>query len=170
MILTTADFSTAPFQLTLDPNQEADLLVLIQEVEDEYLPILFGLELYELFIADLALPVVGEPTAARFVKVYNPFNDQTDDILIRSEGIEIMLKSLVYFEYVRKLPVEVTTVGIKKTDSNNSVNVTAVKFDLIRRYNRGIDTLKTLQYYMLDVNPDDYPEFKGTEIDYSDPF
>lgn len=170
MILTTEDFKTAPFELTLDPNQEVDLSVLIQEVEDDYLPILFGLELYNLFIADLALPVEGEPTAARFIKVFEPLNDQTDDILIRSEGIKYMLKSLTYFEYVRLLPLKVVTTGIKKTESNNATNVTAVKFDLIRRYNKGIEILKTLQYYMLDVNPDDYPEFKGVEIKYSDPF
>ena len=168
MILTVEDFKVAPFELILTPIQSTDLGVLIQEVEDEYLPILFGLELYDLFIADL--DVSNRPTTARFVKVFEPFNDQTDDLLLRSKGILYMLKALVYFQYVRLLPNIVTAVGIKTTKSNNSVDVTPVKFDLVRRYNDGIEVLKTIQYYMCEVDPSNYPEYKGSEVEFSDVF
>ena len=155
------DFATGRFRIPLDPQQEADLQSYIDDVEAEYLPKMFGVELYDLFIADLALPVAGEPTAPRFIKVFEPFIDQTEEILTQSEGIVKMLNGITYYLYVRDLIGKVTTNGTKVTISENSVNISGVQYDISSRYNDGIANYKTIQNFMLNVDPTTYPEFKG---------
>ena len=52
LILTIDDFETGETKIALDPEQEIDLDEYIDKVEDEYLPKLFGVDLYNLFVAD----------------------------------------------------------------------------------------------------------------------
>jgi len=163
-ILTIDDFENGRYSIPVNPTQETDLMDKIVFVENKYLPRLFGVELYDLFIADLVLPVEGEPTAPRFVKVFNAFNYQQEghcEKLVRSEGIKEMLKGFVYYLYTRDVVSRITTVGIKKTKSENSENITAIKHDITGRFNDSVRTFKAIQFYICDNDEFDYPEFKG---------
>ncbi len=165
-ILKLSDFEQGRYKIPLDPEQGPDLQIQIDYVENYYLKRLFGIELYDLFVIDLALPVAGEPTTPRFVKVFNAFDFQdTNDIIYSSEGIKELLKGLTYFYYLRDLNKRVTTVGTTVTKSANSENVTALFANVTSRYNEGIDTLWTIQRYMADFNSADYPEYKGVLVD-----
>ena len=162
-ILEVNDFSNGRYKIPVNLKQETDLNEKIAYVEGYYLPRLLGVELYDLFILDLAAPVAGDPTDARFVKIYNPFNYQQAgncEILVQSEGIKEMLKGFVYYLYTRDTVSRITTVGIKKTDSENSQNLTAIKHDITSRYNEAITTYKAIQYYICE-NEADYTEYNG---------
>lgn len=170
-ILKTSDFENGRYKIPLNPTQQTkDLPEYITDVENEYLVLLFGVELYDLFIIDLGLPVVGDPTDPRFAKVFDPFNEQTDTNLIISKGIKEMLKGFVYYLYVRDIITRVTTIGAEMPESVNAETISGIKHDITSRFNEAVDEFKTLQFYMTCVNPDDYPEFAGSNQDFNHPF
>jgi len=163
-ILTIDDFKHGRCKIPVNPKQEFDLMETISFVENKYLVKLFGVELYDLFIEDLALPVIGEPTDPRFTKIYNAFNYQKSghcEKLVCSEGIKKMLCGFVYYLYTRDIVSRITTVGIKKTDSQNSSNLTAIKHDITGRFNDSVRTFKAIQYYICNNDEFEYPEFNG---------
>ena len=172
-ILTINDFSNGRYKIPVNPTQEIDLTDKITYVEGYYLPRLLGVELYNLFIADLAAPVAGEPTDPRFVKIFNPFYYQESgdcEILVQSKGIKEMLKGMVYYLYTRDEVSRITTVGIKKTDSENSQNVSAIKHDITSRWNQSIETYKAIQYYICNADDFEYDEFQGVNEPFNHPF
>ena len=159
-ILQVSDFESGRYKIPVKTNQDSGLTEKIDFIENTYLPRMFGVELYDLFIADLAgTPSV--PVSARFLQVFNAFNDQTDDILTQSEGIKVMLEGLVYYLYIRDRVTRVTVDGLKVTTGENSNNVTAIGHDITSRYNEAILNYQTIQNYMFNVDPDTYPEFDG---------
>ena len=159
-ILQISDFQSGRYKIPVKTLQDEGLQEKIDFVENTYLPRLFGVELYDLFIADLAgTPSI--PMSARFLQVFDPFNDQTDDCLTQSEGMKVMLEGFVYYLYVRDRVTRVTTEGVKLTTGENSDNITAIGHDITSRYNEAILNYQTIQNYMLDVDPDTYPEFEG---------
>tara|TARA_R110000764_G_scaffold89383_2_gene170859 strand:- start:3281 stop:3799 length:519 start_codon:yes stop_codon:yes gene_type:complete len=167
IILSISDFQYGRTKIALNPIQETDLGEYIDAVESEYLPQLFGKELYDLFIADWNAPVVGVPTATRFAVVYNPFVYQNDTVLIQSEGIKEMLKDMVYYLFVRDMPTRVTTVGLERVLGENSEYVSAITHDVTSRYNQGIETFDTIQYYMRVFDKINYPEYKGITLNFA---
>ncbi len=158
-ILNDEDFEKGRYRIPLDPEQENDLNDTIQTVEDEILPQLFGVELYNLFIADL---VAGVPQSARFVTIFEPFNDQTNGCITQSQGMKVMLKGYTYYDYVRDTNGAVTTNGTKNTISENSTDMNGIQYDLTSRYNDGVRNYKAIQTYMASIDPDTYPEYDGT--------
>ena len=160
-ILQETDFDNGRFELPTNTFQETSLTDYIDRVEAYYLPRLFGVELYDLFIADLSVGTPQTPSDPRFTQVFNAFNDQTDDCLTQSEGMIVMLKGFVYYLYVRDRVTRVTTDGIKVTTGENADNVTGIGHDLNSRYNEAIETYKVIQNYMLNVDDATYPEFEG---------
>ena len=166
-ILITDNFKNGRFKIPTNTYQETDLSQYIDNVESKYLIEMFGKELYDLFIIDLALPTAGEPTDPRFIKVFEPFTDQTDGCLTISKGIKVMLEGFTYFEYSRDLSPRLTTVGSKKATSENAIDAPV---DLVSRYNQSIENYKVIQNYMLNIDPDTYPEFEGVNLDYNHPF
>lgn len=162
-ILVPDDFKFGRYAIPLNQEQEDENLPsYIDRVEAKFLPRLFGKELYDLFILDLADPVIGEPTDPRFVFIYNPFTFQEDYVrLLESGGIEDMLKGLVYYEYVRDNITRLSTTGAERTKSENSVSISGIQHDLNGRYNEAIRTYQDIQEYMCVVDPGLYPEYKG---------
>jgi len=162
MILNINDFEYGRTKIALNPVQEIDLGRYIDSVESEYLPRLFGKELYDLFVADWD-SVTGVPISARFLEVYNSFLFQNTYVLIQSEGIKEMLKDIVYYLFVRDLVSRVSTVGLELVLGENTQSVSAIQHDITSRYNQGIDTFQTIQYYMSIFNKTDFPEYKGVK-------
>jgi hypothetical protein len=169
MILDIDDFEFGQFEIALDPEQEADLETYIDDVEAEYLPKLFGKELYDLFVVDWNTAPVGTPTAPRFSMVYDPFVEQNDCVMIQSKGMVEMLKGFVYYLFIRDQITRSTTMGVDSFLGENVEAKTAIQHDTTRRYNDGVDTFKTIQYYMSTFNPKDftYPEYKGVDLSFA---
>lgn len=167
MILSIEDFETGRTKIALNPEQEIDLDEYIDRVESEYLPKLFGIELYNLFVADWNLIPVGVPTANRFSIVYNEWTFQDDIVMIQSEGMLEMLKEFVYYLYLRDDVTRSSTVGLERVLGENTDSVTAIGHDITSRYNEGIDTFQTIQYYMEKFDKINYPEYKGVNVEFA---
>ena len=166
-IIQVTDFATGKYVIPTNPLQDTDLQTYIDDAQRVYLPMLFGVELYDLFIADL---VANVPQATRFIKVFDPFQDQTNGILTISDGMKEMLKGFVYYIYLRDLVNRATTTGLTRVLHENSENVNAVWYDLNRRYNEAVETYKIIQHYMTITNSTEYTEYNGVFIDYNQPF
>lgn len=172
-ILTVSDFDNGRYKIPTNNSTEIDLMQTITDVEECYLPKLLGVELYDLFIIDLAAPIAGEPTEPRFVKIYNAFNYQETGgcaKIVQSKGIKEMLKAFVYYLYTRDIQSRITTVGIKQTESDNSINFSAIMHDITSRYNDGVATYKAIQYYICENDEFEYTEFEGVNKPFNHPF
>ena len=168
-IIVAADF-TGRYAIPLNPNQEIDLTNMITYVENEYLPSLFGVTLYDLFIADLA-GAPGVPASARFLTVFNALSYQdSNGPIYKSEGIKEMLKGLTYFHYLRDRGGKPNTTGFSTADSENSTNISALAAGVTSRYNQGIDSYRVIQDYMSNEDSATYPEFEGINQEYTYPF
>jgi len=166
MILKISDFETGRTKIALNPEQEIDLMEYIDKAEREYLPLLFGKELYDLFVVDWDV-LLGVPTSPRFIVVYEPFTFQGDLLMLQSLGIKTMLKDFVYYLYVRDIVTRQSTVGLEVVVGENTGNVSAIKHDVTNIYNDGVDTFDTIQYYMKSYNTNEYPEYKGILINFA---
>ena len=160
-ILQITDFDNGRFKIPTNSFQEMDLEDYINKYELKYLPLLFGVELYELFEADL---VAGVPQTPRFEDVFNAFLLQTDCDYCNSEGMKEMMKGFVYFHYTRDTFTRNTTNGVKQTFSENSVSLDTVSADLTTRYNEGVNTFQCIQRKMCDES-ETYPEYKGLNLE-----
>lgn len=169
-ILTTDDFMNGRYIIPVIGQTKTDLELYIERIEFEYLPKLFGKDLYDLFLLDLAQPTVGEPTDPRFVKVYNPLIEQPETCLYESWGIKEMLKGFVYYHFIKDDTSRVTTIGIKMTLGENSDSVSAIHHDILCRFNDSVSTYKAIQWWMCDEDSDNYPEYKGITEHYNHPF
>lgn len=172
-ILAISDFDNGRYSIPTNQKTQIDLQKTIDFVEAHYLPRLLGVDLYVLFLADLALPVVGAPTSPRFIKIFNAFNYQPTgdcDEITQSKGIKDLLEAFVYYLYTRDITSRITTVGIKQTDSDNSTNFSAIMHDITSRYNDGITTYKAIQFYICDSTEFDYPEYRGVYEPFNHPF
>lgn len=167
-IVKTSDFSVGRYILVTSPDQKDDLQIQIDYVENLYLKRMFGIDLYNLFIADL---IAGVPQTARFIFVFNSFDYQdTNGPIYSSEGIVEMLKGIIYFFYIRDLNAKVAATGTIKTKSANSENVPSSSLSVQSRYNEGISSYWAIQIYMNLLNSEDYPEFEGQIERKANPF
>ena len=166
-ILQVTDFTDGRYRIPTNPKSSQDdtLQIHIDYVENYYLNRLFGVELYDLFVIDLAAPVAGDPTDPRFIKVFEPFDEQdTNDFIYSSEGIKEMLKGFTYFYYLRDLNSKVATSGTIQTKSANSENISALWANVTSRYNEAVDTYRSIQWLMFDFDSATYPEYNGIFI------
>ena len=166
-IIQVTDFANGKFIIPTNPMQTTDLQTYIDDAQRSFLVQLLGVELYDLFIADL---VNNVPQSARFIKIFDPFNDQTNDVLTISDGMKEMLKGFVYYLYLRDLVNRATTTGLTKSLPENADNVSGVWYDLNRRYNESVETYKVIQNYMLVLYPTNYKEYEGVNLDYNHNF
>lgn len=174
-IVTPADFSqkNARYYIPKTNGQEEELQSYIDQVECDYLPLLLGVELYELFIADL--DTNNEPQAQIYKDIFEPFKrqyenhciDQSSRVLV-SDGMKAIIMGLTYFIYLRDRITRVTTVGLKQTEGVNSSNVGGVRHDLNSRYNQAVGSFLVIQEFITKINNCvDYPTFKGQAIEYN---
>lgn len=167
VILQLTDFDTGWFTTPLAAKQEAVLQEVIDDVEEEYLPLLFGVELHALFLADL--DPNGVPQTARFQFIYNKFVLQDDyciyDTIYQSKGMKKMLQGIVYFLYQRDQFTRATDNGAKMTRSENSDRARKVEHDIFSRWNQSHKYWTAIQWVMHDEREDEYPEFLGKPLE-----
>lgn len=167
IILQIEDFETGWFTTPLQTKQETALQEVIDDVECEYLVKLLGVELYELFMADL--DPQGVPQTQKYIDIYDKFQIQVDDCgantIYQSLGMKKMLKAIVYYLYQRDQYTRATDNGPKKTRSENSEAARKVEHDIFSRWNRAVRWWYAIQYRMKTENPDDYTEYEGKPLE-----
>jgi hypothetical protein len=175
-IVKPEDFTLGYYYIPKNENQKQSLQSYIDNVECEYLPDLLGVELYELFIADLDTNNV--PQTQIYKDIFDPFKKQeptqcigSTSPIINSKGMKEMIMGIVYFVAMRDRTSRIATTGIKRTDGMNSENVNGVEHDLNGRYNKGVETYKAIQYFIVRINDCvDYPTFLGVDTRYNQTF
>ena len=157
--LKPSDFATGNILLSQSDKTEIDLQIVIDKIEVDVLRRLFGIELYDLFIADLTVPFPRIPQAARFIVVFNEIY-LDDPIPFISEGILEMLKWFIWAEFVREQPFQNTTVGTVRNEAENAKIVTGSEYGWEVKYNKAVHSYINIQRFMLD-DATLYPEFNG---------
>jgi hypothetical protein len=157
ILISASDF-TGENKIATDVFTDAELDVFITLYEAKLLYELMGIELYDLFIADL---VGGVPQTAKYVTIYEAFVKEIDDEMITSDGMKVMLVKWVFFHYVRTQPQTNTIQG--NTQAEGTINMpSAMSYtSLCIDYNKMISTFKAIQNYIESVKDADYPTFKG---------
>lgn len=160
MIITTTDFIG---EYTVPSTRYSDLDLYINKYSKLYLERLFGVNLYNLFNADL---VEGVPQENRFLTVFNALSYDKDGCVYQSEGIKMMLVEFVYYHFIVESQLYNTSTGTMSTDSELSKPKPYAN-NIISAYNKAVSNSRVIQLYILD-NDEEYEEENIQEISYID--
>ena len=161
MFLTINDF-IGFYKVSGNSHTQSELQTYIDNGEPRYLMELLGVELYNLFIADLNPNFT--PQSQRFLDIFNPFSYDDDCGIVVSDGLIEMLKGFVYYDYVRDSDFFNTISGNVKHNYSNSSKARTVEYGLAERYNRALSTYIAIQDYIIK-NSQTYPEYNGQAKD-----
>lgn len=161
-IVKIADF-VGSVQIQQDDDTNGLFEAVRNEYADTFVRQMLGVELGNLFLADIG--VNGLPVAARFLTIFNAIQEDFGGSIIESKGIKDMLKNIVFYYFARQNNTKITLSGNVTAVGENS-KPTSDNFYLARFYNYGIDTAKTIQWYITQ-NLDVYPEYNGQEFRYN---
>lgn len=159
MFLTPTDFTGFYAISNGGANQNDKIEDYIAEYEPDFLRDLLGVELYDLFVADLD-PITGLPVTARFLDIYNAIYLDDDSCIRISKGMKEMLKGFVYFNIVRDSDFHNTISGNVKNEFSNASSVTTIQMGLNERYNVAVGYYNTIQWFICE-NSSVYPEYNG---------
>ena len=161
-ILQASDFTDNPiYNIALTMQAECEIDAMIDDVEKNTLQDLLGCDLYTLFIADLTVPTPQVPQTQIYIDIFEPFC--FDHELCgpqNSKGMKDLLMGFVYFEWHRYNQNKSTSTGVVRGDSENSNLATAEAFGIYNKYNRAVETYRSIQQYIYD-NSTVYPDFAG---------
>lgn len=160
-ILQASDFANK-FEIHTNGVNLLKLTSYIERYEESYIIDMLGVELGELFLADLEEPL----PYPIYTFLYEPFNYQNDYEILKSRGVVDMLLGFIYFEYLRDMKVQQTINIPVKVKGQNSDRANTLNMGLFERYNDSIVTYQAIQKYICE-NTEDYPTFKGVEKGYS---
>ena len=163
LLITTEDF-VAKFKISEDSFTELDPY--IQRYESKYLKDLLGVELFDLFKADV---VAHLPILAIYLNIFNEIRPTLiNEWQPISEGMKDMLLGFVYFEYMRDIPFTASVSGAVQSVFENSNPVAGNNYGLYERYNNSIRTYWAIQHYIVS-NPTDYDTYLSTSKGLSNP-
>ena len=162
-ILKTSDF-VGFFDVSQNKFTKVDLEAYILKYEHQYLEEMLGCDLAALLIADLDI-VTNIPITQRFLDIWNSFCDDTfrcTCLFYRSTGIKDMLKSFVYFHFVRDQFQKNTIAGnvVAKSEVSTQLDYNTQQGNTNERYNNGVKTFRAIQS-KVSIENTTYPEFKG---------
>lgn len=159
--ITYDDFGKGKYELHHGMYEQTKIQAYIDKYERQYLVKLLGVDLFNLFVADL---VAGVPQSAIYTKIYNPFEyDNVNCYVYISEGMIDMIKGFVYYQYLKDLTNTVAVSGNVRPLGENSENVSTLNSMIYTRYNDSVRTYKTIQKYICDFNSD-YLQYNGIGI------
>ena len=161
ILIDTDDF-VGKWNIAVDDYSEDRLNDYIDTFEKQYLVYLLGVELFDLFQADLVLQV---PQTARFVSIFNEFFIDDGSCVFHSEGMKKMLLGMIYFQYVRDNDIKQTPSGTYKNTSELANSFPSFN-SVVQRWNQSIENYQTIQWYICD-NPTIYPEYNGQLIQHT---
>lgn len=166
ILITTADF-TGRFQVNLNTANTPLLQACIDDWEKHYLCHLLGVELAELFIADLN----NVSQEARFTVIQDEFYLDHNSCVHHSRGLVYLLTACCYYHYVTDHSYRVADSGI--TYPNNEAQTVASPLGASRasevRWNEMLNTAAQIQWYVTSYAPQEfadnearmYPEYNG---------
>ena len=169
MLITAASF-TGRHKIATDNFSAASLDLYIAKYQAEMLQDLLGITLFNLFKTATTDLTVAPPSGI-YKDIYDAFAyDNSSSVqyvadcycvagsIVRSQGMQEMLKGFVYFFYTRDQPFKNTE------DNDNSKLVAAHKSGMISRYNDAVESYKAIQH-KISLDPANYPTFKGVAKD-----
>ena len=153
MYLIPKDFN-GYYDVSKDSFTEEDLENYITKLEPVILSKLLGVELYNLFVADLDTNNV--PQTQIYLDIYNAFNVDYNSTIISSYGMLEMMKGFIYYDYMRDSQFSSVITGKVDSDFANSRKVSSIEYGLQERYNIAVQTAWNIQWYICE-HLTDYP-------------
>ena len=151
LVITDYDFDEGKYVINDNDITRQDLKEYINDYERKFIYQLLGIELGDLFIADLNQDA-KIPTTPRFSKIFSPLYFKSScNRIINSKGMIDVLK------------------GNSQNLFESGENVPAYKNGVIIKHNQALDSYNAIQQYICD-NKEDYPEFDGERKNYMSPF
>jgi len=157
LIVKAADFTG---KYTIAQTSFTDLDSYILKYEERYLIELLGVELFDLFKADIATPL-SPPTDPIYLAIYNPIREDDSSCIRISEGMKEMLLGFIYFEYQRDIKFYSTPSGTVVGQSEVARESSGDENYIYGRYNEAVKSYNTIQWYIRDNETEDYPTFNG---------
>lgn len=159
MIINASDFQSGFYRIPTTQYTEDALTEAIETYEKAYLLCLLGVELGDLFIADLNN---GVPQTQRFIDIFEPFVKEIHCKKWVSQGIKKFLLGAVYWEIMNDrnwVPTEGGNVSNKKENSelinfDNNIRIAE------KRFNESKFTADAIQMFICDES-ETYPEYNG---------
>lgn len=161
--ITYEDFGKGKYELHHGMYEQTSINDYIDKYERHYLIKLFGVDLFNLFVADL---VNNVPQDAKYLAVYNPFEYDNSCAIIISDGMVDMIRGFIYFQYMKDLTNQVSVAGNVRPVGENSFEVSTLNSMIYTRYNGSLNTYKSIQKYMCD-NSSDYLKYNGVGLHYA---
>lgn len=162
VLVTLADF-TGILGIAKSIVTNPELQNYIDTNEGAYIRKILGVELGNLFIADLANP----SQADRFAALEDAFQVQDScGHIYESRGLVFILTSMLYFDYVYDTQVRHSQSGTTKSDAETAkTSSTQGAFaKAAKRWNDALADIEAIQYRCTTELPATYPEFKGISI------
>jgi len=158
LLIVKSDF-VGKYALASSTKGNDNIDAYIAEYEEQILIDLLGVELFELFKADVNSGT-KKPNTDIYLKLYDRLNFEYCNRLLTSFGIKNILLSIIYFYYVRDNKVKQTVNG--DVNIQTEVSQPSDQTYLLLRYNEAIMSYSVIQRYCLENETDIYPTFKGT--------
>jgi hypothetical protein len=156
-ILQTIDFIG---EYSVPQNAFSDLGIYIDKYEKIYLRKILGVELYDLFIADLTPTTPQVPQTPIYETIFEPIAINLNGIEIVSAGLKDILTQFIYFHYMREHRYQKTMSGVNSQASENGIDLGYNGFNLIDSYNYAVSNVNAVQCF-INENLVDYPTYNG---------
>lgn len=141
----------------ISQNTYTDIDSYISKYEEPYLIDLLGVELFDLFKAQVSSQVVA---AGIYKDLYDPIREDDDSCIRISEGMKEMLLGFIFFEYMRDQKYKPTPSGKVTGQSELNRETSFEENNIYGRYNISIKSYETIQWY-INENIDIYPTYNG---------
>lgn len=161
IIITNADF-IGEYKVAQDSYTTSDIDAVIASNEKKLLVDLLGLELFDLFEADLVDRV---PQTAIYLTIYNELFYTSQSCEFHSKGMKAYLLGQLYLLYLRNNGIKNTTGGAVKQQYETSEQLDGQGYLPVIKYNDSIDAGNIIQHY-IRINDTDYPTFNGQGLQY----
>lgn len=133
--------------VAVNKNASSKFQSIIDYWENEYLTQLLGIELRNLFVADL---LNGVPQNPEYLEFYNEFQIDLGcgQGVIFSKGMKQMILGLVYYHFISNDNARHTLTGTVVNDNANSSILDNLNTERVaeKRYNEIIDTYNIISY------------------------
>jgi hypothetical protein len=129
----------------------------IEEYEEKYLIDLLGVELFDLFKANVTsyIPAVGI-----YKTIYDPIREDYGNCIRISQGMKKMLLGFVWFHYAVDNAFKHSGTGIVANTQEIAVQANWDSGIVYKKYNTDVSDYQTIQWY-IEKNLSDYPKFNG---------
>ena len=153
------DFNYGKFLINDNDYTRQNLGEYIDQQELSILYALLGVELTNLFVADLDDESI--PQSDRFLSIYDQFAyNRHNGSLVVSKGLKELLKGFIFFEFTRDQNSKNNINGNSQNIYDSGDLVTAEKNGIYQKYNLSVDDYQAIQTYIHD-NISIYPEYLG---------